>query len=85
MEFIAALRASPNYTFFPPLSCSILLSSPLFLPHLHSFSPVLVMVALPILAPAVRQVRTAHYRPKQAGIVGMPAHKSAITALCAVT
>lgn len=77
MEFIAALRASPNYTFFPLRSVL-----PPFLPLIctFSFSPVMVMAVVwdffcfPLLAAAVTQVfRTAHYRPNWAGMVAMPA------------
>ena len=80
MEFIAALRASPNYTFFP-------LSSVLFpLSHLHFFlfhgcsnsGGVGCFFFPPFLAAAVRQVViTAHYRPERAGAVGRPTYPSA--------
>ncbi len=46
MEFIAALRASPNYTFFPLRSVLLSLSLSLSLICTFSFSPAAVMVVV---------------------------------------
>lgn len=82
MEFIGALRVSPNYTI--SLSAPSLPSS--FAPP-STFSEVMSGKFYPsiLLAAAVRQlVRAAHYRPMQAALVGRPTYNPPISAISTV-
>lgn len=79
MEFIAALRASPNYIFpsalRPPPSLFCTFS---FLMAMAGDGIGVGCFLFSLLAAAVRQVvRTAHYRPQTGSMAGMPTYLSA--------
>lgn len=76
MEFIAALRASPNYIFPSVLHPSLL---HFFFSHGNGDGIGVGCFLFSLLAVAVRQVvRTAHYRPQTGSMVGMPTYLSSL-------